>query len=638
MLPDITPNDTDVSTDLSFLDDPEFKIEIQENAEIIPDKPKLLADTMLGRDGDSSEERGTVSSVFSSMKEGQTRNLASCPFCDGPLKKKDGQSVIITKTRKGLQLTCFGQHGHAGEKLSTRNKWYNTFYWFAPKPKLDSDSDVAVARYLIAQDLGVDHCPNVGVLSTKQYDYLVYDQTPRSVTNTTGQTWKVREFEARRKQAMDCDGNLFIEKPKADASAVSCFPLQVSNMKASGIAKAMATLTRSEVAQDRIDDTEWIAFWNGDFHPEHGFDDYPKWDHYVLGQYALPCLYISDNKSAVWEKFLKDVFVDDTSIAFLQEFIGACLYGKATVWQKHCMIIGAPSSGKSTFLNAIAQLFPGGAAIASPPRSWAGFGAAPLMGSKINIVAELEQKEMLAETALIRKVMTGDLIPVERKYQDIFMARPRCGQLFGMNELPLSGDSSGGLYRRFYLIEAPNTFTNGDDSIANKLANPTVISSIFLWAHEGYMRRKAKDAKYTVPNCHAQLHQDWREESSSTIQWGKKNLVESAHGGMSSSDLYVHYRNWCERCGRRPVEMTKFGTQLKLDWKSKRTKNGILYHVALQSDIEQTYADPNVVGLDRAIILEQIKRAWDAGDASEIMQRYPDIAAEFFLDAKRAEA
>ena len=71
--------------------------------------------------------------------------------------------------------------------------------------------------------------------------------------------------------------------------------------------------------------------------------------------------------------------------------------------------------------------------------------------------------DMLTKTSLLKKLSGGDLIGFEQKNKDPFDDYNYAKIIINSNSLPSSNDTSEGFYRRWMIIEFPNTFPEGKD-------------------------------------------------------------------------------------------------------------------------------------------------------------------------------
>ena len=128
--------------------------------------------------------------------------------------------------------------------------------------------------------------------------------------------------------------------------------------------------------------------------------------------------------------------------------------------QKAILLLGDGSNGKSRYLKAV-ESFIGKRNAAALSLHWLEknqFAAARLLGKLANICPDLPT-EHLAGTSVFKKIVGGDTIPAERKYQDSFEFMPFCRLLFSANNPPQSSDGSSGFFRRWLVIPFDRIFS-----------------------------------------------------------------------------------------------------------------------------------------------------------------------------------
>lgn len=209
--------------------------------------------------------------------------------------------------------------------------------------------------------------------------------------------------------------------------------------------------------------------------------------------------------------------------ALLQEFIGACLAGEATRYQRALVLIGEGANGKSVFISVVKALFPDDAVTEVNPHDWGDKDLlAELAGKRLNAVNEMPENE-LKDTHVIKSVITGNSKQVHRKYERAFKLSPIAGHLLSCNGLPTTKDQSKGFWRRFLVVRWDRDFEtdpkriNGLEEI---LASPENLPGIAAWALEGAARMQEQKA-YTVPSSSVFTMEDWRVESDQVRQWAE---------------------------------------------------------------------------------------------------------------------
>jgi len=132
---------------------------------------------------------------------------------------------------------------------------------------------------------------------------------------------------------------------------------KVTNRKAIGVAKSVVSWI---IGRGAIEAAGWgLTFRNGFLDCERGLVPCHR------KQYSLRYVDVDFDPNLkaprLWEAFLERAFVgseDETDrIRALQQFVGACLVGKAPAYCRACLLYGVAGSGKSTFIEAVSHMF-----------------------------------------------------------------------------------------------------------------------------------------------------------------------------------------------------------------------------------------------------------------------------------------
>jgi putative DNA primase/helicase len=306
-------------------------------------------------------------------------------------------------------------------------------------------------------------------------------------------------------------------------------------------------------------------------------------------------------------RFLRDVFAGDVDrgakIQCLQEFIGACLLGIATRFQKAVVLLGEGANGKSLLVLLIEMLFPEEKRASIPPQMWGHeYHRAHLAGPHLNAVAELPTAAIIASTDF-KGIVTGDMMTGRHPTKPTFNFRPVAGHLFSANELPATADQSRGFWRRFMLIKFNNTFAPPGDPTAPKDAKPAEdpdkllaelegeLPGIFAWALDGAVRLM-KQGKYTLPKSHEDELRAWRKNADPVAEFIQSACSKAAlKNGTTSTVLFKHYERWARFSGHKDTLSHKaFAMQAKRLVSNGHGANGTIY--ALQCLDKDQWRDP----------------------------------------------
>lgn len=307
-------------------------------------------------------------------------------------------------------------------------------------------------------------------------------------------------------------------------------------------------------------------------------------------RYPRPFPYDPQAPCPRWLQFLKEVFTpvcieaandgeddevfddaDDRTL-MLQEFLGACLAGLPTRFQRALILYGPKGNdGKSVLLKIAQSLFPPDALAAAAPKHLSQrFGLADLVGKDLNTVADIPG-DVLEDATDLMQVITGDRVRADRKNRDPVTFVPRAGHIFSCNRLPGTKNQTDGFWRRFMALMMTHAFTKEerDQDLDKKLLSE--VPGILAWALAG-LPRLLNNRDYTVPPSTARLMITWRTESDPvrlfftecctipvTPDWEDKELRSLVPiRGTTPADLYTAFTEWTERAGHKPLSAASF--------------------------------------------------------------------------------
>lgn len=200
--------------------------------------------------------------------------------------------------------------------------------------------------------------------------------------------------------------------------------------------------------ESHVADANLIAFNNGVLNiVENTFGDFSP--EYVITN-KIPHDYNPDAQSEVLDGVLTKLACKDESVEkLLLQSVGYCFYRRNEL-RKSFFLLGEKRNGKSTFLDMVGTLL-GEENTANLDLCEIGdrFRTAELTGKLANIGDDIND-EWISNAATFKKVVSGDVITVEKKGKDPFKLRSFAKFFFSANCLPRLGrgkDSSAVLDR-----------------------------------------------------------------------------------------------------------------------------------------------------------------------------------------------
>lgn len=246
--------------------------------------------------------------------------------------------------------------------------------------------------------------------------------------------------------------------------------------------EVLAYLNLVVCKESPIADANLIAFENGvlnivddvftDFSPE-----------YIITN-KIPHKYVADADSELLNNVMRKLACGDENVLkLLYQSVGYCFYRRNEL-RKSFFLLGEKRNGKSTFLDLVSTLL-GEANTSNLDLCEIGdrFRTAELNGKLANIGDDIND-EWVSNTATFKKVVSGDIITVERKGKDPFKLRSFAKFFFSANSLPRlgRGKDSSAVLDRLVIIPFDAKFTKEDADydpfIKYKLRDEKVIEAL----------------------------------------------------------------------------------------------------------------------------------------------------------------
>lgn len=282
-------------------------------------------------------------------------------------------------------------------------------------------------------------------------------------------------------------------------------------------------------------------------------------DDRVLAEHVIDGRVDGPRSVTRWLRFLRELFRDDADqpqkIAYLQEWLGAALFGEATSYRGLPFLVGGGFNGKSALCFAVADLFAEGAVCHVDPRALAGDRAEYYLSAfrraRLNVVADVPLKP-IAETSYLKQLVTGDVVTGRDPAGKPFALRSSAAWLLAGNDLPPSADTSPGLASRFLPLRLSRVFRDGEPGTLPPAVLADLLRAervgVILWAAEGLRRLKTQGA-YTMPPSALRERRLWMHGDSATAWWHE--AIDHAapvdlRPWRSKAALYACYETWAK--------------------------------------------------------------------------------------------
>ncbi|HEX5734118.1 MAG TPA: phage/plasmid primase, P4 family [Blastocatellia bacterium] len=251
-------------------------------------------------------------------------------------------------------------------------------------------------------------------------------------------------------------------------------------------------------------------------------------------------------------------------IEYLQEYSGLAL----TTDNSHELALwlhGPPGCGKSTFIEGImAAMGDRTIEIGLGDIERSRFALGNLPGKTLAIATE-QPSDFVRSTDLLIKLISGELVTVEKKFAHPYSFRSTVKILWAMNDIPRIGSPGSGLFRRVKIIKWPKLDpADVRESVKEQIKKEG--PGILNWALDGLYRLRQRGHFYT-PDEVQQASIEFRESNDIPAAFLAEccDVDTTGRSGFktASRELYEAYKQWCLDNGHKP----KSSTAIAEDWK-----------------------------------------------------------------------
>lgn len=320
---------------------------------------------------------------------------------------------------------------------------------------------------------------------------------------------------------------------------------------------------RTYVKREEFDsDIHTINLQNGFYNLKTG-EFIPHTPDY-LSRVQIPVDYDPSARCPNFLKFLTQAMSDQDDRRLLLEEFASCLWRSSNL-QLAFMHVGKGANGKSTFFKVMEVLL--GKRNVSHGSihnlAWNRFAAAELDGKLANIHADISNNE-IAHTGLLKQLISGDAITVERKHKDPFMLENYAKLFFSCNELPQVFDISDAWFRRWIIIEWKQQYTGdkADKHLLERLTTEGELSGI-LNILLGIARNLLQKGRLSTNKTTEQIKLEWQERADLIQAFINNNIERDAGSYVTKEELYAKYVLWCNSHNYAAKSQKSFSERMK---------------------------------------------------------------------------
>jgi putative DNA primase/helicase len=273
--------------------------------------------------------------------------------------------------------------------------------------------------------------------------------------------------------------------------------------------------------------------------------------------------------SELADKTLDKMCCNDPEIrAVLEECIGSCLYSSNQLaGGKAFILTGAEgSNGKSTFLDVLTHLVGKDNCSALDLSELSDRFSTVMLYNKMCNVGDDIADDYISNTAIFKKIVTGNAISAEYKGRDKFNFIPYCKLLFSANNIPRlgKGKDTRALKRRLVVIPFNAKFSPEDKDydpfIKFKLMTEESIQYLIKIGIDGLMR-VLKNNAYTVSTKVETELNEFELENNPLLLF-MQDMQARDFINESTGDMYRKYDVFCAENNISAVSKISFSKQI----------------------------------------------------------------------------
>ena len=288
----------------------------------------------------------------------------------------------------------------------------------------------------------------------------------------------------------------------------------------------------------------------------------------------LPLTYDPELDCLKIKKFISELVAEE-DVKIIQEFIGYCLLRQYPI-HKSFMLVGEGANGKSTFLNLLKTFIGQGncSSIALQKLETSNFSIGGFEGKMVNIFADLPSKALSGTTYF--KMLTGeDLIEADRKFKEPIKFVNYAKLIFSANTIPQIKEDTTAIWRRWVIINFPNTFSGDNEEInyLSELITDQEMSGCLNWALEG-LARVLKHSKFSNSKTTEDTRDEYIRKSDSVAAFIMDCVIVSYDGFIPKKLCYSKYIEYCQKLNYPISSEQKFFKEIPLKVRVSEERRG----------------------------------------------------------------
>ena len=270
------------------------------------------------------------------------------------------------------------------------------------------------------------------------------------------------------------------------------------------------------------------------------------------------------------DNMLENVSCKDESIRkLLEEIVGACMYRSNTLaGGKAFILTGTGSNGKSTYLKTLSNLISEKNYSSLDLKKLGDRFSTVMMFGKLANIGDDISNEFVVDTAVFKKIVTGETIDAEQKGQPKFDFKPFCKLLFSANNIPRmgKGSDSQAIMRRLVIVPFNAKFSSDDPNfrpgIEDELKGQESMEYLIQLGIQG-LKRVLETKNYTTSEKVQQELKEYEERNNPLLMFIKECEDEEFEvENEPTSTVYEKYKEFCLAESLQPLSKVEFSRQM----------------------------------------------------------------------------
>ena len=308
----------------------------------------------------------------------------------------------------------------------------------------------------------------------------------------------------------------------------------------------------------------FIAFKNGIYNVEN--DKLIDYDPSIIITNKINHNYNPEAYSEVVDKTLNKLACNDNNLRLLMEEVVGYTFYKRSELRKAFILIGEKSNGKSTFLDMIREVLGEDNTSSLDLKDFNHeFKVANLAGSLANIGDDISD-EFIVDTAMFKKIVSGDRVNTNKKFEKPFDFNPFCKLLFSANSIPRMGKSRGNeaIIDRLIIIPFNARFSPDDPDfdpyIKYKLRSEESLEYLIQLGIAG-LKRVLAARRFTISESVQRELEEYEETNDPVLGYLKEINLDDVLN-ESTAEVYKKYNEFCIRENYTPLSNREFGKKI----------------------------------------------------------------------------